>query len=377
MRAADVPCKVLVLQGGGALGSYQAGVFEALDAGCFLPDWVAGTSIGAINGALIVGNRPEDRLEKLTEFWTMITSGMPVALDPSGQALTIASHQWAANMSVFAGAPGFFQPHWPPVMPWLAGPLGYYDTRPLQSTLEKMIDWDLLNSGEVRLSVGAVNAESGNFRYFDTEFERLGPEHVMASAALPPGFAPVLIEGEYWWDGGLVSNTPLEHVLDMHEDNNLAVIQVDLFPARGALPANISEVEERVSDIRFSSRTRLVTNAGLKLDAVRKAGRRLLASLPPELADGPQGRALAKQVLMGGKVAIGQLIYRDQPVRGAARGHEFSRLTMGKHWASGLRDMQQGMGRLTHLLSNMPDGISSTDLIIAAPGPDEMKEAAE
>ena len=374
-RRTEGPCKVLVLQGGGALGSYQAGVFEALDQGCFLPDWVAGTSIGAINGAIIAGNRPEDRLPRLTEFWEMVTSGLPVESDVGGQALTAVFHQWAAGMTAMGGAPGFFRPEWPVVLPWLAGPLGHYDTSPLRATLERLVDWDLLNSGAVRLSVGAVNVETGNFRYFDTEHERLKPEHVMASGALPPGFAPVLIEGEYWWDGGLVSNTPLEHVLDMHDDTDLVVIQVDLFPARGDLPASIAEVEERVSDIRFSSRTRLVTNAGLKLDAVRKAGRRLLDALPSELAETPEVRALARQVRGGGKVAIGQLIYRDQPVRGAARGREFSRVTMRAHWASGLRDMQSGIAFASRLAHQMPDGISSHDL--AASLQQVFSEAAE
>jgi NTE family protein len=374
-RISRTPTKVLVLQGGGALGSYQAGVFEALDGAAFCPDWVAGTSIGAINGAIIAGNRPDDRLPRLREFWLQVTSGLPVEPDMSGRALTGAWHQWAAAMTAMAGAPGFFKPHWPPVAPWLAGPLGHYDTAPLRETLERLIDWDLLNAGDVRLSVGAVNVETGNFRYFDTRHERLGPEHVMASAALPPGFAPVLIEDQYWWDGGLVSNTPLEHVLDMHDGSDLVVIQVDLFPARGPLPTSIAEAEERVSDIRFSSRTRLVTNAGLKLDEVRKAGRRLLDLLPAELVDSPEARALARQVRSGGRVAIGQLIYRDQPVRGAARGREFSRATMCAHWTTGLRDMTEGLPCAARLAHNMPDGISSHDL--TASEKPALRDAAE
>lgn len=372
---AEGPCRVLVLQGGGALGSYQAGVFEALDEGCFLPDWVAGTSIGAINGALIAGNPPGLRLARLRAFWDTVTAGLPVEADPGGREANAFWHQWAAALTALGGAPGFFRPHWPPVLPWLAGPLGLYDTRPLRETLEQLVDWDLLNAGVVRLSVGAVNVETGNFRYFDTAHERLGPEHVMASGALPPGFAPVEIDGEFWWDGGLVSNTPLEHVLDMHDDTDLVVIQVDLFPARGDMPMSLAEAEERVSDIRFSSRTRLVTNAGLKLDAVRKAGRRLLDALPAELANTPEGRALARQVRGGGRVAIGQLIYRDQPVRGVARGREFSRRTMRAHWASGLRDMQAGMACAARLAHQMPDGISSHDL--TATGRRVFEEAAE
>jgi NTE family protein len=265
---------------------------------------------------------------------------------------------------VVNGAPGFFKPQWPPVVPWLAGPLGYYDTRPLRATLERLVDWDLLNSGAVRLSVGAVNVETGNFRYFDTEKERLGPEHIMASGALPPGFAPVEIDGCHWWDGGLVSNTPLEHVLATGGSGDMLVLQVDLFPARGPLPESVMEAEERVSDIRFSSRTRLVTDAGVKLDRLRWQARKLLAILPDELKESR------------GRVAIGQLIYKEQPVRGAARGREFSRVTMRAHWRQGFADMTAGGARAATLAREMPEGVTSFDLTADLDAKD-MQEAAE
>ncbi|WP_416908506.1 MAG: patatin-like phospholipase family protein [Polymorphobacter sp.] len=367
--------RVLVLQGGGALGSYQAGVYEALE-GRFLPHWVAGTSIGAINGALIAGNRPGERVVRLREFWELVTGGLSVEGDELGRGLTALWHQWAAGWAVVHGAPGFFRPHWPPVLPWLAGPLGYYDTRPLRDTLERLVDWDLLNSGSVRLSVGAVNVETGNFRYFDTETERLGPEHIMASGALPPGFAPVEIDGCYWWDGGLVSNTPLEHVLETGGSGDMLVLQVDLFPARGPLPESVAEAEERVADIRFSSRTRLVTNAGVKLDRLRWQARKLLALLPEELRDTREARALARSAEASGRVAIGQLIYKEQPVRGAARGREFSRVTMRAHWQQGLADMTAGGARAVALARNMPEGVTSFDLT-ADDDLDGAREAAE
>lgn len=224
------------------------------------------------------------------------------------------------------------------------------------------MDWDLLNSGSVRLSVGAVNVETGNFRYFDTETERLGPEHVMASGALPPGFAPVEIDGCHWWDGGLVSNTPLEHVLENGGACDMVVLQVDLFPARGPLPESVAEAEERVADIRFSSRTRLVTDAGVKLERLRSMARKLLATLPPEMRTSREARTLTRAAEAGGRVAIGQLVYREQPVRGAARGREFSRVTMRAHWGAGFRDMTAGMRRAVALSDDMPDGVSSYDL---------------
>jgi NTE family protein len=368
MREVRSPTRVLVLQGGGALGSYQAGVYEALE-GRFLPHWVAGTSIGAINGALIAGNKPGERVAAMTEFWEKVTGGLSVEGDGLGRGLTALWHQWASGWAVVHGAPGFFKPHWPPVLPWLAGPLGMYDTQPLRETLERLVDWDLLNSGAVRLSVGAVNVETGNFRYFDTASERLGPEHVMASGALPPGFAPVEIDGCHWWDGGLVSNTPLEHVLETGggkdrdgAPRDMLILQVDLFPARGPLPTSVAEVEERVADIRFSSRTRLVTDAGVKLERVRNMARKLLAKLPDDLKDSREARVLARAAAESGRVAIGQLIYKEQPVRGAARGREFSRVTMRTHWQQGFADMTAGAARAVALAKEIPEGVTSFDL---------------
>lgn len=366
-NAGGPPKRVLVLQGGGALGSYQAGVFEALDGAHFLPEWVAGTSIGAINGAIIAGNKPADRLPALRMFWETVTGGLPLESDSLGRAFTAMWHQWASGWAVFNGAPGFFRPMWPPVLPWLAGPLGFYDTKPLVQTLDRLVDWDLLNAGKVRLSVGAVNVETGNFRYFDTETERLDVRHIMASGALPPGFAAVQIDDRFWWDGGLVSNTPLEHVLENYGECDLVVVQVDLFPARGPLPESLAEAEERVADIRFSSRTRLITDAGVKFEAVRASARKLLAKLPPELRNGDEARDLAKAAEAGGRVAIGQLVYRDQPVRGAARGREFSRVTMRAHWSAGVRDMTAGLEFALRLAHDMPEGVSSHDLA-AQPG---------
>lgn len=356
------PIKVLVLQGGGALGSYQAGVFEALDAACFCPQWVAGISIGAINGAIIAGNRPEHRLDRLREFWTLVTSGLPFetpTFESSG--LATSWQQTAAAFTAMGGAPGFFRPLWPPAMPWLRGPLAWYDTSPLRDTLERLVDWDLLNAGHVRLSVGAVNVETGNFRYFDTAHERLGPEHVMASGALPPGLPPVKIDGQWWWDGGLVSNTPLDHVLESEAAQDMLVLQVDLFPASGPLPESIAEVEERVLDIRFSSRTRLNTDANVRLAAVRQAFWRLVEQLPDDLkasADVEVLKAAARQ----NRVAIGQLIYRNRAGSGKTRGREFSRTTMHAHWEAGRTAVEGCIGAAVRLLEAMPDGVTSHDL---------------
>ena len=353
--------RVLALQGGGALGSYQAGVYEALAAGDLCPDWVAGISIGAINAALIAGNTPETRVARLTEFWALVTSGVTAAAPTLGDGFRQQWNQAAAAMTMSNGAPGFFKPIWPPVLPWLKGPLGYYDTSPLRLTLERLIDWTLLNTGPVRLSVGAVNVETGNFRFFDSKNERIGPEHIMASGALPPGFPPVEIGGQYWWDGGLVSNTPLDYVLDCEENSDLLIFQVDLFPARGPMPRTISEADERMKDIRFSSRTRQNTDTNMRLNTARMAFHALVAKLPAELRDSPEVQVLA-HVARENRVAIAQLIYRDKAWEGHAKDYEFSRATMAEHWLSGHADVERTIHNAAWLKRPMQMGTVVYDL---------------
>src|SRR6187401_1919480 len=245
--------RVLVLQGGGALGSYQAGAFQALCRSGFEPEWVAGISIGAINAAIIAGNGPEKRVDRLKQFWEMVSS--PVSwspVTPGDRARSLFNETSAALIATF-GVPGFFTPRLPPAPLWPQGSpqsLSYYDTSPLKKTLEHLVDFDRINDLKMRLSVGAVGVTSGNFKYFDNfEFKKLGkkiePEHIMASGALPPGFPAIEIEGEHYWDGGIASNTPLDFVLDEETDRDLLIFQVDLFSARGDLPATLLEAAER------------------------------------------------------------------------------------------------------------------------------------
>ena len=261
-------CIALLLQGGGALGSYQAGVYAALAEAELQPDWVAGISIGAINGALIAGNAPERRIEQLRTFWEQITAA-PHRLDawlarlPAGSDVMRGwMNQSSAAMALFGGAPGFFMPR--TMTPWFvpaggAGAISYYETAQLRSTLERLVDFDRINSGAVRFTVGAVNVRSGNLVCFDTQTHRIGPEHVMASGALPPGFPAVEIDGEHYWDGGLVSNTPLEWVVENVPRQDTLAFQVDLWSARGDFPRDMAEVETRRKEIVYSSRTRAST----------------------------------------------------------------------------------------------------------------------
>jgi NTE family protein len=338
--APDEEC-ILVLQGGGALGAYQAGVFETLCAMYREPTWVAGISIGAINAALIAGNPPDLRVARLREFWRLLSSGLPSSVLATPASARESLNEASAAQVVLFGVPGFFAPRIPPAVWQPAGSPGaisYYDTAPLRLTLERLVDFDLLNSGAVRLSVGAVNVRTGNFAYFDSAKQRIDVRHIMASGALPPGFAPVEIDGEHYWDGGLVSNTPLQYVLDLPGKRRRTVFQVDLFAAHGPLPMTLAEVGEREKDIRYSSRTRLGTTNEMDRQVMAQAAQRLIAKLPAALKNDPDVRALA-QMRCESAVDVVHLIYRSKHYETQSKDYEFSRLSMQEHWAAGSADM--------------------------------------
>jgi NTE family protein len=335
--------RILVLQGGGALGAYQAGVYEALTEARQTPHWVAGMSIGAINAALIAGNPPERRVERLHAFWDTVTSASVLMAPPIVPSVELRSamNEASATMGAVFGLPGFFVPRIPPAPFQLQGTVGalsFYDTAPLQATLEQLVDFDLLNDGSMRLSVGAVNVRSGNFAYFDTTRQRLDARHIMASGALPPGFPPVEIDGEWYWDGGLVSNTPLQYVLDQPEGDCRLIFQVDLFVAEGSLPIDLMQVAEREKDIRFSSRTRLNTTSALASHALAQVARRLVAKLPTTLADDPDVEAL-KAASRRRAVTVVHLIHRRKCYDTQSKDYEFSRLSMHEHWQAGHADV--------------------------------------
>ena len=335
----------LVLQGGGALGSYQAGVYEALASSDYKPDWVAGISIGAINAALIAGNSPEMRVEKLREFWRRITTSAiwPVRISDlvNGAGLPFdLGTQISAMHALMFGQSNFFAPRKP--TDWWFGhtPTSYYDTSSLKSTLERLVDFDRINSREIRFSVGAVNVRTGNFAYFDNAETEIRPEHVLASGALPPGFPSVEIEGEHYWDGGLVSNTPLQYVIEYYPRRSHLIFQVDLFPARGALPGNLNEVTERDKDIRYSSRTRAGTDTLRRLHDLRHSINMLWERLPDDLRIGPEV-ALLDEFRCVTTMDIVEVIYRPEQALGQSKDYEFDRPTMETRWAQGLSDAQE------------------------------------
>ena len=347
----------LVLQGGGAMGSYQAGVYEALAAASIEVDWVAGISIGAVNAAIIAGNPPERRVERLRAFWDRTSEAQPSFPLWPGDRMRAAVHEWSAAGVALFGVPGFFSPRpFPPgcTTPGSPDTLSYYDSAPLARTLGELIDWDLLNDGPIRMSVGAVELATGNFKFFDTAEERLDARHVMASGALPPGLPAVEIDGRFWWDGGLVSNTPLGHVLD-HQDRDLLVFQVDLFSAAAPLPETMMDVAAREKEIRFSSRTRQISDHLIRLRAERERIRKVLAKLPANLRDDTDVVALSA-LAEEHAVNLVQLIYRANRWEHGARDYEFSERTMEEHWAAGKDAIAATIDRSGLLATNILDG---------------------
>ena len=335
---------VLVLQGGGALGAYQAGVYEGMAEQGFAPDWVTGVSIGAINGALIAGNPVERRLERLREFWDRVSSGLPwnpLAESPASRR----SEPVQALAAATFGVPGFFSPRLPPALfapDATPGALSLYDTSPLRETLGELVDFDFLNrERRVRLSVGSVNVHTGNSIYFDNRERKLGVEHIMASGSLPPGFPPVMIDGEHYWDGGIVSNSPLWHVLDDSPSLNALIVQVDLFSARGELPANLDQVLEREKDIRYSSKTRFNTKRVQEIAKLRTALSRLMEKLPPDLHDDPDYKLLHAELAKQRQITIAHLINRRFSHSANSKDYEFSRATVRELWQAGLEDMRR------------------------------------
>ena len=366
----------LVLQGGGALGSYQAGVLEGLNKKGIHPNALAGVSIGSLNCAVIAGNAPKDRVEKLKGFWeTICRNPSPLAqflmfADKMYAASPIGMHMLdntyiekmfgsaAASNAIMGGQQNFFVPK--PFAPGLGSPadVSFYDTSPMIVTLEKFCDFDRINDHKsMRVSVGATNVRTGNFVYFDNTEMKLGPKHFLASGSLPPGFPAVEIDGEFYWDGGCVSNTPLEHIYTL---NNLAledslVFQIDLWSAAGELPTNIFEVMERQKDIQYSSRTRSGTNSIKEKQKLRKFLSDTLEHVPDSVKNQDPWFSELQREAYSRKVNYIQLIYQDKPSEGHFKDYQFSFETMQMHWEAGLKDILETLSN-PQCLELPPDG---------------------
>jgi NTE family protein len=330
----------LVLQGGGALGAYQAGVYQALHEAGLEPDWLAGVSIGGINAAIIAGNPRERRLERLRQFWDTITARPTSLFTPDGDDPRRLANAWSSLLTMTLGQPGFFKPQVP--NPWLS-PRGsrsstsLYDAAPLRETLLQVVDFNYLNSNGTRYACGAVNVRSGNFAYFDSSETTIGPEHVMASGALPPALPMVQVGTDYYWDGGIVSNTPLQHLFENIGCDSTLVFQVDLFSAHGPLPRDMPDVLARQKDIQYSSRTRLTTDLYMQRYKRNILIKGLLDKVPDETLTDAE-RELKQTLAEQPNVTLLHLIYRQASYETQAKDYEFSAASMRDHWDSGYRD---------------------------------------
>jgi NTE family protein len=337
----------LVLQGGGALGAYQAGVYQAMHEAGVEPDWVSGVSIGAINSAIIAGNPPKHRLRQLRRFWELITDRKIWPFTPDGDIFRKMRNAHSCLVTSVAGQPGFFSPMTP--NPWMSftgatTATSYYDSSPLRDTLLELVDFSLINEQVSRFSVGAVNVLTGNFVYFDNAREEIAPEHVMASGALPPALPMVKIGTDHFWDGGIVSNTPLQHLLEQEDKLNTMVFQVDLFSAHGVLPRDIQDVMGRHKDIMYSSRTRYTTDVYRRLHDMKMELAKTLAKVPEErLSD--HDRQLRDELKDLPEITILHIIYQQKAYEGHAKDYEFSGTSMREHWQSGYEDTRRTLKR--------------------------------
>ncbi|MFZ0928279.1 MAG: patatin-like phospholipase family protein [Syntrophobacteraceae bacterium] len=347
-RADAMPRVIFVLQGGGALGAYHIGAYQALEEAGYLPDWVAGTSIGAINAAVIAGNQPGDRMQKLEELWNEISWAGDWGEHLSGESRRL--YNMGSNMeALLFGQPNFFVPRFP--SPYCApagtpGATSFYDTAPLRSTLELFVDFDIINSKKVRLSLGTTQVRTGSMKFFDNTCTKKGltAEHVMASGSLPPGFPAVQIEGELYWDGGCVSNTPLEAILADDPGGSLLVFMIDLWDAHGPAPQTMDEVFWRQKQIQYASRTTQQIEATAKRRNLRHSLGLLASHLPDEALRIPAVQDALAQTSKA-KMDIVHIIYHPGSDQISQSDAEFSRPSIAERRASGYADMTLALAK--------------------------------
>lgn len=329
-----------VLQGGGSLGAYQMGVVKGLLEAGYEPDWIAATSIGAIQAAIIVGNKPENRIERLHEFWERIAPSTIFDVLGHSPITSEAYHKIGASLALACGQPGFFYPRWfTGALPVWGEPttLSFYDTAPLRETLLELIDFDLLNSCPIRLSLGAVQISNGHLIYFNNINYRIEVEHVMASGALPPGFPAVHIDGEYYWDGGVHSNSPLEVILEAIPPDNTLCFLIDCFGGRSFIPNTLGEIEERVKDIEYSTHAQRTILNYLQRQNMRHSMLELRNVLSKE--EQKKYEHLLN-IGMPHHCTLVHIIYGDRIVKAASKDYNFSKLVVTNREDSGYRDAQ-------------------------------------
>lgn len=337
------PQVIIVFQGGGALGAYHVGAYQALEEAGLHADWVSGISIGAFTAALVAGNRPEKRLERLEEFWRDISwpgsEWGSLLKGPLRHLFNMGSNM----TSLLFGQPGFYAPRVVPPMfapPGSPEALSFYTTRPMRSTLRRLVDFDYINSRATRLSLGATRVSDGHMVFFDNTRGSLGPDHVLASGALPPAFPPSRIDGELYWDGGCVTNTPLNAILDDPPRKHSIVFMIDLFDARAPLPRIMDEASWRMKSIQFAGRTshqveQFATVWNLR-QTVRKVAKHVSATSPIAFSDEHKAEPAPR-------LDIIHLTYQRAEHQISSSDAEFSRASIAERRADGYRDMKQAL----------------------------------
>jgi NTE family protein len=341
---ADYGQTVLVLQGGGALGAYQAGVYQALHEAGIEPDWIIGTSIGAINASLIAGNKPEDRLTRLKQFWSRVEYN---PLLKFAGAIPIFGQATANALATAGGIEGFFEPN---PRAYLgnhvklgAEEAGYYSTAPLQRTLSELVDFNQVNSGPTRLTVGAANVQTSAMRYFDSRDEKLNVKHVMASGALPPAFPAIRIDGELYWDGGILSNTPVEAVFDDKPRRNSLVFAVHLWNPNGPEPDSILKVANRQKDLQYSSRAGTHIARQRQIHRLRHIIAELAARLPKEELESNFVRDIAAFGCLT-RMHVVRLLAPQVRGEDHAKDIDFSPSGIQTRWKAGYGDTRRVLG---------------------------------
>lgn len=339
-----------VLQGGGALGAYQAGACQALIEKNIHPDWLVGISIGALNSAIIAGNKPENRIAALADFWKTISSedSMVEQIHNINPFMTDGFRKMFSSIdtqnTILKGQSGFFKPrknHFSLVGKMLnhnMEELSYYDTSPLKETLLKFADFDLINSSNIRISLGVVKVETGQFLYFDNTKEILTPEHFMASGALPPGFPAIKINNEFYWDGGIANNSAIDKLLEEDLQENWTAYQIDLWRNEYDLPTNFDQLTQRLRDIQFSSKNKLVDSNILQRQQKKDDLKLLLQNVPEDIKTTDYYKSLFN-LSQQGDIDIKRIIYQGMNHETKERPYQFGITTIKEHWENGYNDM--------------------------------------
>jgi NTE family protein len=332
---------VYALQGGGALGSYQVGVYQGLAENGYVPDWIIGTSIGAINASIIAGNEPQDRMIKLHEFWSRITCDYLPGYTPNTKSEHKAYNWLSAQMSIIFGVPGFFSPRVNnPLFELFSTPdrISFYTITPLRETLQELINFDLINTAKIRLTLGAVEVKRGVTTYFDNSKQKITVDHILASCALPPGLPAIKINNKYYWDGGVLSNAPTDVLLRETSNVNTLCFLAHMFDSYGLNPKNLDDVIKRHKDIIYSSHYRTHAEVYQEIHHLRYMINKLYRKLPEDLKANPFFKKIHQDNANTANIHFVRFLYMAPDYELSSKDYEFSKISMHERFNAGYKD---------------------------------------